>query len=566
MPTGIGDYSFELLPHLAPHYRCTVVAEDQPEHLRAPAGIRLLRLQAYLAEEAAHAAAIHLYMIGNNPDHLYMLPVLARHPGVVVLHDPGLHHLLDCATAALGDIEGYAAAVEAEYGAPGRLLAEQWQAHELRDRQMLRQMPMLRQLLGRSRHVVVHSRYAAFKALAQAPHVPLTIAPHQYSPPAERVPRAEMRRRLGIGEDELVFLSLGFVSHIKRVDTALRALARVAGRMPRMRFVVAGEIRRDELDVERLAAALGLGAAVLITGFVPEADFFGMIGMADVVINLRHPVGGETSGTLIRALGSGACVVVIDEGPFAEIPDGAAVKLPWGPEIEAMLADALLRLAISPAARAQIGARAAAEIGARNDPARTAAAYRAAIDAAAGSPATRWAFTTPLRYLPVQRIGQPGPLWARLDLVPRTIAACDVLAVADAADVAALRRLGHAPVRAPLRWRPEQEPARGWDIVLIRLLPDSPWPDDAALAGALNRMLRFGGILVLCVTGIDPRARVLAAHGAGEALLRGRGFRVDAAAAAAPPTLAEPEPPSGEEIVFKAVKVSAFGLRDPLAA
>ncbi len=559
MPTGIGDYTYELLAHLAGHYRCTVVAEDQPDDLRAPASVRLLRLSVYLADEARFAADTHLYMIGNNPDHLYLLPVLARHPGVVVLHDPGLHHLLDCATAALGDVEGYIAAVQAEYGAPGRLLAEQWRAHELRDRQMLQRMPMLRQLLGPARHVVVHSRFAAWKALAQAPHVPITIAPHQYSPPPTRVGRAEMRQRLGIGPDDLVFLSLGFVSHIKRVDTALRALARIAARLPRFRYVVAGEIRKDELDVARLAASLGLQAELITTGYVAEQDFFGMIDMADVLINLRHPVGGETSGTLVRALGSGACVVVIDEGPFAELPDGTAVKLPWGPDIETMLADALLRLAISPAARTQLGARAAAEIGARHHPQRTVAAYRAAIDAAAAAPAPPWSFGATWRYPPAQQCpGVDGPLWRRLNLVPRVSPPARVLAIGDAQDAAGLRALGHAPVLARAAWRPEQEPDRGWDIVFLRIGPASPWADPAHLIADLNRILRFRGILAVCVIGLDPLQHPLAARGAGAGLLCRGGFSVDLAESAPPPTLRAQEAWPGNERVWRAIKISDF--------
>jgi hypothetical protein len=260
-------------------------------------------------------------------------------------------------------------------------------------------------------------------------------------------------------------------------------------------------------------------------------------------------------------------VVVIDEGPFAEIPDGAAVKLPWGPNIEAMLADALLRLAIVPAARAQIGARAAAETATRNNPIRTMNAYRAAIDAAAAVSAVPWDFTATLHYPPVQlRAAIVGPLWQQLCLVPRTGSPCAVLAIADPADYAALDALGHAPVRGASGWRPEHEPDRNWDIVLIRLTPDSPRSDPAHFVAELNRMLRFGGILVLCIAGLDAGDHVLAARGNGAALLRSSGFRVESAASAPPPTLTADATPCGAELIWKAVKVSAFIQRTPLAA
>jgi glycosyltransferase involved in cell wall biosynthesis len=559
MPTGIGDYTYELLPSLATHYTCTVIAEDGIPDLTAPPGIRLLRLRDYLDQAEAFAADVHLYMVGNNPDHLYLLPTLASHPGVVVLHDPGLHHLLDCATASLGDAEGYCAAVEAEYGAPGRLLADQWRQHELRDRQMLYDMPMLRHLLGPAKHVIVHSRFAAHKALAQAPDTPVTIAPHQYAPPAIRRSRAELRARLGIGADEVVFLSLGFVSHIKRIDSAMRALARIAGRLPPFRYVIAGELRPDELDVARLARTLGLTRQVLTTGYVADQDFFGMLDMADVVINLRYPVGGETSGTLIRALGSGACVVVVDAGPFAEIPDGAAIKLPWGPRFEADLSDTLLRLAISPAARNQIGARAAEEIGRRNSPAATIAAYRAAIDAAAAVPPRPWRCTATVIHHPPQRPPQSGaPLWQRLDAVPRLSPTGATLAIGDPADLAALTVLGHQPTLPHPGWQRQDGAERDQDMVFLNLGPTSPLLAEATLLRAVNHRLRFGGVLVLTVTGIPPRGHPLAARATGIAAFRAAGYRVELAAAAAPPTLTGEALPEPDAVVWRAIKLSEF--------
>jgi glycosyltransferase involved in cell wall biosynthesis len=571
MPTGIGDYAAELLPHLAAHYRCTVVIDDAAPEPHSPPGITLLRRAEYEAKEAQFAADTHLYMLGNNPDHIYLLPILARHPGVAVLHDPALHHLLDCATASLGDPDGYCAAIEADYGAPGRLLAEQWREHNLRDRQMLYEMPMLRHLLGPARHVIVHSRHAAQIALAQAPQTPLTIAPHQFCPPSRPADGAAVRTRLGIGAEEIVFLSLGFVSHIKRIDTAMRALARIASRLPPFRYVIAGELRPDELDVARLARSLGLSRQVLTTGYVAEADFFAMIDLADVVINLRHPVGGETSGTLIRALGSGACVVVVDDGPFAEVADGAAIKLAWGPGFEGALGDTLLRLAISPAMRASIGARAAEVTAARHSPARTIAAYRHAIDSAAASADRPWRSGCAHIYRPVQQPADAeAPLWARLDATPRLAPAGRVLAIGAAADRARLRSLGHALEIAPPGWRPADAEDCAYDLVFAHLSASDPLLDQPALLAALNRVLRFGGLLVLDLHGLDPRGHALASRLAGEAAFAASGWRVDLAAAAAPPTLAQgpdgDDQPEAETMVWRAVKVSAFIARLPATA
>jgi glycosyltransferase involved in cell wall biosynthesis len=121
-----------------------------------------------------------------------------------------------------------------------------------------------------------------------------------------------------------LFVSLGFVTKQKRVDLALRALAAIRDRLPPFRYFISGELQQLEIDIPALISDLRLTDCVTSTGYLTEEDFFALVRAADVVINLRHPIGGETSGTMIRALGAGACVVVVDRGPFAEIPDGAA--------------------------------------------------------------------------------------------------------------------------------------------------------------------------------------------------------------------------------------------------
>lgn len=50
--------------------------------------------------------------------------------------------------------------------------------------------------------------------------------------------------------------------------------------------------------------------------------------MSDICLNLRYPYNGETSGSLMRILAKGRCVIVNDIGSFSEIPDNACIKLP----------------------------------------------------------------------------------------------------------------------------------------------------------------------------------------------------------------------------------------------
>ncbi len=545
--TGIADYSADLLRALAPLYAITAVTDDHV--VATPQPFAVVSARRYAARPEWQALP-HVYMMGNNPDHLYMLRPMARRPGLVVLHDPGLHHLLDCATAALGDAAGYCRALAADYGAPGAVLAEQWRQTGLRDRAMVRGLPMLRQILGPAKHVLVHSHYAAWRVLAQVPHVPVSVAPHLAQAPAAPPDPAGLRARLGIPADAMVFLSLGFVSHIKRIDTALRALARIAGRLPTFRYVIAGELQPEEIDVPRLAAQLGLAAHVITTDFLAESDLGSAIAAADVVINLRHPVGGETSGTLIRALSAGACVVVVNDGPFAEIPEGAAVKLDWGPAIESDLADALLRLAISTDMRRGIGARAAAAMASGHAPANAVSAYQAAIAASARAAARPWRRQATLLYPTAQHKPPRGaPLWLAVGAMPRFADGGVLLARAPAADGEALAALGHRPLPLPWPGTPAVPP-RGADAALL-VLTARDGLDDAALLRRLNTVLGFDGVAVLEVRGLAPDARPLANRAEGATAWAGAGFTVEAVWVAPDVTGDAPSPPA---LVWRAVK------------
>src|SRR5690606_24923474 len=84
--SGIAEYSARLLPHLAAHYDITVVVHEQQvsdpwvrQHCR-------IRDDHWFLEHGGDFDRV-LYHFGNSPYHLYMFDLLARWPGVVVLHD-----------------------------------------------------------------------------------------------------------------------------------------------------------------------------------------------------------------------------------------------------------------------------------------------------------------------------------------------------------------------------------------------------------------------------------------------------------------------------------------------
>jgi SAM-dependent methyltransferase len=90
--------------------------------------------------------------------------------------------------------------------------------------------------------------------------------------------------------------------------------------------------------------------------------FVDYIGACDIVLNLRYPTVGETSGSLQRALGLGKAVLVSDVGAFAELPDDVCLKVPTLPdrvqEEEDFIFEYLSALVARPDLAGALGARA----------------------------------------------------------------------------------------------------------------------------------------------------------------------------------------------------------------
>ena len=186
---------------------------------------------------------------------------------------------------------------------------------------------MNRRLLERSRALVVHSRYLVNQVQEAGFSLPVRKIPHGAWIP--EVNRNAWRERLGLSEDNPLIGVFGFLKPYKRIPECLRAMKRLVHLDPRVRMILVGEEHPD-LPIRRLASQFDLNEHVRVLGYVPIDQFEQLIGAVDICLNLRYPTVGETSGTLLRALGLGRAVLVSDVGAFSEFPDDVCLKVPVG--------------------------------------------------------------------------------------------------------------------------------------------------------------------------------------------------------------------------------------------
>ena len=332
--SGIADYSEALIESLGP----------------------LVDLEVFARAEDAFDPSrfdIALYQVGNNQYHDFVYETALRHPGVVVMHESNLHHLISDLTIRRDDWDGYVRECEYNGGAAAGAYAER--VRKLEVGPDYEGLPMTRRLLERARGVVVHSRHMEREVLAAGFTGPVAVIPHgAWIPDADR---NAWRQKLGIDEITPLIGIFGFLKPYKRIAESLRAFRRLVRLVPQARMILVGE-PHPEFPLAAMIRTMSLSANVRVLGFAPIEEFVGYLGACDIVLNLRYPTVGESSGTLLRSLGLGKAVMVSEVGSFQEFPEDVCLKVPVGAGEEDIIFEYMNLLVSRPEVAQALGANA----------------------------------------------------------------------------------------------------------------------------------------------------------------------------------------------------------------
>ena len=361
--SGIADYSALLLPALERRLDLVVA---RPGRFRG-----------------APRADIALYHVGNDPDaHGWIVQALRRRPGIVVLHELVLHHLVAGMTLARGNSAAYLDALEREHGLVGRLLGYAvidnripplWETRPT-------DFPLAGIALEHATGLIVHSHYVEAGARAAGFRGPIWRIPHPAWPPPAAAPAS-------VDGSPLVGC-FGNLNASKRIPQLAAAFAHLRRRHEDARLLLVGAPAK-RFDVTDYLQRAGIGDSVVREEYVDEPRLWSLMAACDVCVTLREPTMGETSGMALRALSLGKPLVVSESGWFAELPDDVALQVPVDERETERLAAALEVVATRPDVAARMTAAARDLVGRDHDLERVAEAYAAALEEAAGGEAVR---------------------------------------------------------------------------------------------------------------------------------------------------------------------------------
>ena len=222
---------------------------------------------------------------------------------------------------------------------------------------------MIRRIIECSGAIIVHNPKAKRMVNEVANEAdlapPVFQIPHFAAAPAlpDESERAATRERLNIPADAVVIATFGYMRPSKRLRSVIQAARSLTPLARPYRLLLVGDFVSPEY--EATVEALLDGAPSIQLPFVPEDEFWRLVAITDICVNLRYPSAGETSGIAAKLMAASKPVIVTDGEEYSGYPEVVVLKVDPGESEVEMLAHYLCALAAEPQMRSVIGGTAA---------------------------------------------------------------------------------------------------------------------------------------------------------------------------------------------------------------
>lgn len=326
--SGISDYSEDIINELCLYCDIDVFIEETYNATPVfPPNVVIYSHKAYPSRRSRYADTV--FQVGNSEYHFYMYQYIKQFHGTVVLHDYNLHGAFHC--LALGKGKGnyllYRNMIDTDLPADiaDNYIQSLKNGSALPD---LYNMELNSYITDSADRIIVHSNYAKKKLLMKNIERNVTVIP-LYAKILMPADSRILKQKNGFSADTVIISAFGGIHETKRIIPLLKSFSRLEKENKNVHLMLVGKPSEDiKQELEQTINSENLNNSVTVTGYINLDKFNEYIDMTDICVNLRYPYNGETSGSLMRILAKGKCVVVNDIGSFSEIPDNACVKLP----------------------------------------------------------------------------------------------------------------------------------------------------------------------------------------------------------------------------------------------
>jgi glycosyltransferase involved in cell wall biosynthesis len=312
--SGIASDNAELLARLDAEFAIDRFVEGARGR---PAGPRVFDAHDFVWKHQREPYDLVVYQLGNAACHDYMWAYVTAYPGLVVLHDPRLHHARARHLLQRGRANDYRR--EFEYDHPEAAGFVEYAVEGLSG-SIYYFWSMLRLVVNTARLVAVHNERVAIDLREEFPGTPIA-AIRLGKPPLEGGPaaRARMRAALGVPDAAVLFAVFGKITAEKRIGAILRAFSALVVEGADVHLVLAGDASEYPTLTHDIAAPGG-GSRVHVVGYVADEAIGEYLAAADACLCLRWPTAQETSASWIQCLAAGRATVISDLAHLADVP------------------------------------------------------------------------------------------------------------------------------------------------------------------------------------------------------------------------------------------------------
>jgi glycosyltransferase involved in cell wall biosynthesis len=352
---------------------------------RVPSDPRIFDAHDFVWKHRRDPYNLVAYQLGNAACHDYMWAYLVRYPGLVVLHDPRLHHARARQLLQRERFDDYRREFWHDHPDARRDFVEY--AVEGLGGPIYYFWSMLRVVMQTARLVAVHNPRVAADLREEFPDTSVEAirlghpaAPTMLDP----IKRARVRAELGATDRSVVFAAFGKVTAEKRVAAMLRACAALAREGIDAHLILAGDA--SDYALGEAIASHGIAGRVHAVGYIADEIVPDYVAAADACLCLRWPTALETSASWLHGLAAAQPTVISDLAHLVDIPASVALRVDLVDEDRTLL-DAMRALASDPRLRASLGQAGHAYWLANHTVGQMADDYRRIIAIAAARPA-----------------------------------------------------------------------------------------------------------------------------------------------------------------------------------
>lgn len=282
--------------------------------------------KAFFAEPISDDTYL-MYQLGNNEHYSWIIDEFLRAPGAVIVHDPSMYWPLS------GNPELCETFLDEELGLITGLCARDmldWTNRPRSAALMAHATLYNRAVLQYATEIFCHSASTTEAMREKFPDTPchaITLTANFLSP--EEIVRVEREP-----SEKVTFSLLGYQSEYKRVRDVLQAFVKLSQTRTDFNLRCVGRwegtLRAHcEDDLEELKEQ---GLLVDDNRYVSEEELSREISTSDLIINLRYPTAGESSGIACQALTLGRPLIVNRYAAFQDLPPQATYQISFAPD------------------------------------------------------------------------------------------------------------------------------------------------------------------------------------------------------------------------------------------